>query len=71
MCGLLEGVAKREQPSFGKLAAEELDAYRQAFRSESGGHGKGGKRDERGETAVVAQVADTAGIRDRQWLGRN
>src|SRR5262245_20913672 len=54
VCGLLERVAKRKQPSFRKLAAEELDAHGQTLRGKSGGHREGWKPDERGEAAVVA-----------------
>src|SRR5262245_18525534 len=43
MCGLLEGIAKREQPSFRKLTSEELDPHRKAVGSESGGYGEGWK----------------------------
>ena len=66
VCGLFEGVAKRRQSSFGKLAPEELEAYRQPLGSESGGHGERRKREKRGKAAVVAQIADASGIRDRQ-----
>src|SRR5262245_56275325 len=69
--GLLESVAEREQSSFRKLAAQELDTHGQTLWSKSGGDGQRWKREERGEAAVVAQIADASGIRDRQRFRRD
>src|SRR4029450_12528003 len=71
VCSLLEGVAQCEQSSFRKLAAQELDTHRAALWSKSGRHGQGGKRNERREAAVVAQIADASRIRDRERFRGN